>query len=65
MDEMTEKPLRFAKFRQKMCDLLWECGCDHLALSDKSNSKNIFNNAHYICNELLKEYNITDKGDVE
>ena len=62
---MTEKRLKFGKFRQKMCGLLWECGCDHLALSDETNAKNIFNNAHYICNKLLEDYTITEKGDAE
>ena len=58
---MTEKQLRFGKFRQKMCDLLWDCGCDHLGLSDDRNAKEIFNNSHYICNKLLEEYNIYEK----
>ena len=60
------KQLKFGKFRQRMCDLLWECGCDHIGLSDETNAKRIFEQAHYVCNELLKDYDITDKiGDVE
>ena len=55
------KDLKFGRFRQRMCDLLWECNCDHIGLSDESNAKNIFHNAHYICNELLKDYKIVDK----
>ena len=55
--------LRFGRFRQKMCDLLWETGCNHIALSDETNAEQIFQHAHYICNELLKEYDISDKHD--
>lgn len=58
---MTEKQLRFARFRQRMCNMLWECGCDHLGLSDETNAKRIFNTAHYICNKLLEDYEISDK----
>lgn len=55
------KQFKFGKFRQKMCNLLWECGCDNIALSDETNAKQIFNNANYICNKLLEEYNIFEK----
>jgi hypothetical protein len=44
-----------------MCDLLWETNCDHLALSNERNAKNIFDNAHYICNKLLEEYEIIER----
>ena len=57
---MTEQ-LRFGKFRQRMCDLLWETGCDHLALSDERNAKRRFNTAHYICNDLLNEFEIIER----
>jgi len=56
-----ENSLRFAKFRQKMCDLLWENNCDHIGLSDEKNAALIFNIAHNICNELLKDYDISEK----
>ena len=56
-----DNSLRFAKFRQKMCDLLWENNCDHIGLSDEKNAELIFNIAHNICNELLKDYDISDK----
>ena len=55
------KKLRFAKFRQKICDLLWENNCDHIGLSDEKNAELIFNIADNICNELLKDYDIVDK----
>lgn len=63
---MTEKQLRFGRFRQRMCDLLWDCNCDHLAMTDEQNAKYIFKIAHFICNELLKDYDIKDKdGDMK
>ena len=59
---MIEKErFKFGKFRQKMCDLLWECNCNHIALNDDTNAKQIFDNAHYICNKLLEEYDIFEK----
>ena len=49
-----------------MCDLLWDCNCDHLAMTDEQNAKYIFKIAHFICNELLKDYDIKDKdGDMK
>ena len=48
-----------------MCDLLWECGCDHIGLSDETNAKQIFDNAHYICNKLLDDYLIIEKSKEE
>lgn len=59
---MTEQGrFKFGKFRQKLCDLLWECGCNNISLNDETNAKQIFDNAHYICNKLLEEYNILEK----
>lgn len=59
---MIDKQFKFGKFRQKMCDLLWECGCDHIGLSDETNARRIFNTAHYICNKLLDDYEIVEKS---
>ena len=58
---MTDKEFRFGKFRQKMCDLLWEHTCYDGSLADDVTAKIIFNQAHHICNELLKDYDITEK----
>ena len=58
---MTEKRLRFGKFRQKMCDLLWEYDCYDCSLSEDVTAKIIFNQAHRICNELVREYDIKDR----
>ena len=57
----TEKEFKFGKFRQKMCDLLWEEGCYDISLADDVNAKRIFNQAHRICNELLKDYDIKER----
>ena len=65
MVRMTEKRLRFGKFRQKMCDLLWEEGCSHIGLSDERNAELIFKQAHNICNALLEEYEIKEKDDLK
>ena len=63
---MIDKKFRFGKFRQRMCDLLWECGCDQIGLSDETNANRIFNTAHYICNKLLDDYEIVEKSkDIE
>lgn len=63
MDQESEDnpQLRFGKFRQKMCDLLWENGCYDISLADDVNAKRIFNQSHNICNGLLEDYNITEK----
>ena len=53
--------LRFGRFRQRMCDLLWEYDCYDGSLCDEVIAKIIFNQAHRICNELVKEYDIKDK----
>lgn len=58
---MTEKQLRFGKFRQTMCDLLWENNCYDGSLSEDVTAKIIFNQAHRICNELVKKYNIMER----
>lgn len=58
---MTEKRLRFGRFRQKMCNLLWENNCYDGSLSEDVIAKIIFNQAHRICNELVKEYDIKDR----
>jgi len=58
---MTEKQLKFGKFRQKMCDLLWENNCYDGSLAEEVTAKIIFNQSHRICNELLKYYDIIDK----
>ena len=55
------KELRFAKFRQKMCDLLWEEGCYDISLCDEVIARIIFEQAHNICNKLLIDYEIKDK----
>ena len=52
---------RFGKFRQRMCDLLWEQGCYDISLCDEVNAKRIFNQAHKICNKLLEDYDIVEK----
>lgn len=63
MDQESEDnpQLRFGKFRQKMCGLLWENGCYDISLADDVNAKRIFNQSHNICNGLLEDYNITEK----
>ena len=58
---MTGKQLKFAKFRQKMCNLLWANCCYESSLSDDTNEKRIFSQAHNICNSLLEDYVIIDK----
>lgn len=52
---------RFGKFRQRMCDLLWEQDCYDISLCDEVNAKRIFNQAHKICNKLLEDYDIVEK----
>lgn len=52
---------RFGKFRQRMCDLLWEQGCYDISLCDEVNAGRIFNQAHKICNKLLEDYDIVEK----
>jgi len=59
---MTEKQLRFGKFRQNMCDLLWEYNCYDGSLADDVTAKIIFRQAHNICNELVKRYDIKEKA---
>ena len=59
---MTEnKQLRFAKFRQRMCDLLWENDCYDGSLAEEVTAKIIFNQAHAICNKLVREYDIKER----
>ena len=58
---MTTKQLRFAKFRQRMCDLLWENDCYDDSLAEDVTAKIIFNQAHTICNKLVKEYDIKER----
>lgn len=58
---MTEKEFKFAKFRQKMCDLLWGENCYDGSLAEDVTAKIIFNQAHNICNELLKDYEIKER----
>lgn len=58
---MTDTNLKFGKFRQKMCDLLWEHCCYDGSLAEDIIAKIIFNQAHRICNELVEEYDIKDK----
>lgn len=58
---MSNNQLKFGKFRQKMCDLLWEYNCYNCSLAEEVIAKMIFNQAHDICNELINEYNITEK----
>lgn len=58
---MTAKQLRFGRFRQKMCDLLWKYECYDRGWGKDMNTKLIFMQAHKICNELVKEYDIRDR----